>query len=467
MAIYYVRPNGSNTNTGLGYTSALAWATISKAASVMVAGDILRVAPSTYRETVALANSGSSGLPITYYGDRKCEYFLDMTMGDVIISGLNAENDAFVTRTTAITGAKNYINIINIDVENIGNSSFQAVSLGTYCNVIGCNLTKGINGNSLYVGAYSTIENCKAFSVGNSAVSTVGTSVNIINSILKSGNRYDVVYCTGAFIVNLYHCILEGCFTAITANSTVNLYGCLFSSGGAPSTSSIATPGATCHIPARGSTFIGRSSGMVISDGASYLGCTFKNFEKVQALTNLFAMTWCQFEDCTTGLMFSLAGGAINNCYFKNCATSISASSATANNCRFYGNNGYGGTTINTPVYGETDVVAGVVASATNPISGTKSLKIAGYDYGTVFTQWIPCEAGKAKTVKLKVKKNSATGQCTVRLGDQVVNCPIDTVTNTITVTYTHHKTELVPLFINTRCNSVGGDFVQYDDIAA
>ena len=64
---YYIdKTNTSCSDTGAGTTAALPFCTISKGASVAVAGDTVRVLPGSYTETVSVPKSGSSGLPITY-----------------------------------------------------------------------------------------------------------------------------------------------------------------------------------------------------------------------------------------------------------------------------------------------------------------------------------------------------------------------------------------------------------------
>ncbi|MDB6016307.1 MAG: Polysaccharide lyase, family, partial [Pedosphaera sp.] len=57
---FYVATNGVDTNAG---TLAQPFLTISKAASVMVAGDTCFIRGGTYRETVTPASSGSAGAP--------------------------------------------------------------------------------------------------------------------------------------------------------------------------------------------------------------------------------------------------------------------------------------------------------------------------------------------------------------------------------------------------------------------
>src|SRR5215213_248305 len=64
---YYVNNvNTSCSNTGSGTTPALPFCTISKGASVAVAGDIVSILAGTYAETVTAPRSGSAGLPITF-----------------------------------------------------------------------------------------------------------------------------------------------------------------------------------------------------------------------------------------------------------------------------------------------------------------------------------------------------------------------------------------------------------------
>ena len=59
----YVSKTGNDNNSG---TQAAPYLTISKAASVAVAGDIVFIGGGTYEETLKPANSGQNGTPITF-----------------------------------------------------------------------------------------------------------------------------------------------------------------------------------------------------------------------------------------------------------------------------------------------------------------------------------------------------------------------------------------------------------------
>lgn len=75
MAIYYVRPDGNNSNDGLAPTPDRAWQTLTKAANTVTAGDTVIIAPGTYIETLEPVNAGSPTAFIRWLGDESGEVF--------------------------------------------------------------------------------------------------------------------------------------------------------------------------------------------------------------------------------------------------------------------------------------------------------------------------------------------------------------------------------------------------------
>lgn len=83
-SVYYVATNGNDNNNGTSLSAP--FKTIQKAASLAVAGDTVNIRAGTYRETVAPANSGTSGNPITFQAYQNEE---------VLISGLDTVNTSW------------------------------------------------------------------------------------------------------------------------------------------------------------------------------------------------------------------------------------------------------------------------------------------------------------------------------------------------------------------------------------
>jgi hypothetical protein len=86
MATYYVRSDGSDSNSGTGYQASQAFKTIAKAVSVVSAGDTIYVAPGIYSESnISITTSGTSSAKISLIGDPYSEVFLDVKPDDVVV----------------------------------------------------------------------------------------------------------------------------------------------------------------------------------------------------------------------------------------------------------------------------------------------------------------------------------------------------------------------------------------------
>lgn len=105
MTTYYVGSGGNDGNAGTSWATRKL--TLNGAEDIPVAaGDTVYVGPGTYRETLIVDVSGSSGNPITYIGDYDGSH-TDSTGGVVRITG--SDDDQAVTRSAAIVAnTKNY-----------------------------------------------------------------------------------------------------------------------------------------------------------------------------------------------------------------------------------------------------------------------------------------------------------------------------------------------------------------------
>ena len=119
MATYYVQPNGSNANTGLGASNAQAWQTVQKAlgATGIGSGDTLYIAPGTYREAITIAGTYSATTSII--GDRTASQFSSIAAGYVRITGLASDSLGVSTSVgNFTTNGKSYLTFDSLWLEH-------------------------------------------------------------------------------------------------------------------------------------------------------------------------------------------------------------------------------------------------------------------------------------------------------------------------------------------------------------
>ena len=218
---YYVRPDGNNGNTGLGTTSALAYATIAKAVSMVAAGDTVIIAPGTYRETVTLATSGSVGNIITWWGDKEAQYFTDMKAGYVRITGTDSSEIGQSTGSIFNCNAKTYQTIRGfvIDGHKSGNNSntYRGINGNSSVSVYDCVI------NAVYYGIYSCLVATRCIVQAYYAYQTVITA----NNCISVGAMYGFIQST---TINNCMCLggQNGFYNSTTANNCT-AFNCYYS----------------------------------------------------------------------------------------------------------------------------------------------------------------------------------------------------------------------------------------------
>jgi hypothetical protein len=134
MPTYYVRPDGSNLNAGTGPAANQAWATVAFALGAasgtnpgLVGGDIVYIAPGTYRNTVTIGYTTPTSM-ITVQGDPSCSVFSGLTAGPVRITNAPV-GDTAPTRGTFFSGTTDYLTLRNIQFDGLANYSNGLVNL--------------------------------------------------------------------------------------------------------------------------------------------------------------------------------------------------------------------------------------------------------------------------------------------------------------------------------------------------
>jgi len=242
MATYYVSAtDGSDSDDGS--TAALAFATIGAGENAAdTAGDIVYIAPGTYRELVVHGYSGTAGRRIYFIGDPDCEHFPDVQPGVVRVTAAAADTE-FASNTTGLyiikTNGKDYITWKNVHVDggsggidayNDANSSYafyansetdymecincmaQSISYGFF-NIyysLGCTVMNS-HGYGFYNGV--TMDRCISFSSFGGA-----RGLDLIKNSIIISAYYTAFYCD-----EIQNCILMGGYLgAAGSESSVN-----------------------------------------------------------------------------------------------------------------------------------------------------------------------------------------------------------------------------------------------------
>ena len=257
MATYYVRQDGSDSNTGLGSTTALAWQTFGKAfasGSPVVGGDTVYIAPGTYTESISvLATSPTSEVRII--GNPTATQFTGVSAGFVRLSSYNSSGTSVTfSATYLITGtSKNFYSFENIHFDANHTQTNGGVYFITSTNIKlkKCLFTNYLAmtssfGGHVYLttpvataGNY-TIEQCIfGANVNGKSLSLIGSSVladttNIKDCLfighesLRISNLTSVIYNSSFF-----KCDTGVLQAAGSSNGVVTVQNCLFANCGA------------------------------------------------------------------------------------------------------------------------------------------------------------------------------------------------------------------------------------------
>lgn len=234
MTTYYVGPGGDNGNAGTSW--ALRKLTIGGAEGIgLSAGDIVYVAPGTYREAVGCAASGSSGNPITFIGDVSGAH-TDGVGGLVRWTG--SDDDITATRQQSLSaGARHYRtyrgfhfdlgSVRNIQISNCNNWIIEDCFFGA-------NLSHdriAIHCDASYTNI--TIRRCIFQTPGwGIYVSNSGTDVTATGFVIENcifANTSYGLYITDVDGIEIYNCLITGCYrgmyvVSLAASKSVNIY---------------------------------------------------------------------------------------------------------------------------------------------------------------------------------------------------------------------------------------------------
>lgn len=201
---YYVRKDGSDTNTGTANTATGAWLTIQKAANAVAAGDTVTVNAGTYAEFVSVTKAGTSGAAITFQGT-----------GPVIAGGFNVTGNYIVVKDIDLNGAGVSINQGRI---NLGSSA-------SYCTFSNMALTGTLTGTAGAGGVRiapgtstgCVFDNVRLNNVNDHGFTIFGSNHTIKNCTLLGQNGWDAFRVFGTNIHITHNTITD--WSNLTGNS--------------------------------------------------------------------------------------------------------------------------------------------------------------------------------------------------------------------------------------------------------
>ena len=284
MAIYYVRTDGNDANTGLGSTTALAWKTVQKAlgATGIGSGDTVYIAPGVYRENVTIAGTYTAATYII--GDPTAAQFTGVSQGLVRLTNYLTTDTASPSGTIMSSGSKNFLNISYLYFDgsavmlNIGSSNNTVVE---NCAFIGSSLTgsSGIQGSSnTGVTVNNTIRKCIfmtgsygvyiAVGGGHTSDWSLGFTIQdcaFIGASPVTASTPAIIFTrtTGAANlaggINIYNCYIQSAVQGIT-----------FDCGNVTYPTNVRN----CIITNCGTGIVGRGTTTSIQDYNRIIGCT-------------------------------------------------------------------------------------------------------------------------------------------------------------------------------------------------
>lgn len=205
MPTYYVRTDGSDSNTGLGPASNQAWVSIGKAlgATGISSGDTVYIAPGRYYEIVT-ANLTSPTAETRIIGNPTASQFSGVTAGIVRWTAYQSDTSDDTNTPNLSVTSKDYLTFENLYIESNARYTSAAFNFTTckYIKIRNCIFIQGgNNGNCLSLSAPAAVGSTSIFD-RNIFISKGVANINVEGT---GSTNYDMdITIANNLSINLY-----------------------------------------------------------------------------------------------------------------------------------------------------------------------------------------------------------------------------------------------------------------------
>lgn len=448
MATYYVSvQTGRDSNDGLSPDTP--WATLTKAANTVVAGDTVIVAPGIYREQVSPVNSGNPDAPIRFIADPWAEHFPDLLPDEVHITGVDSE-------TQDPTTARDYgIRLYRLNyIEFEGFTISRCKQAGVYIEGYNGNYAKGL------VLRYLHVHHCRK---------------GIYRKIYQDAVDHTVVY---DLPLRIKHCVIERVNTGVQEHHHRTYV------GNGVVTGYRAGQILACRMIASQVGVLYQANGSPYSVYASYARVDGEviggSVEAATAFQYVQAYSWAEGITTISGVEVEAETVAdwnnhpvtLNDLDVRYCNTlAVGAGGGTkvvaGARIQFASSLG-SGFSVGQPIYGaipDHERRSGAGIDPYSPISGQQSARVAVPQFA--LHEWgIPAVEYTPLHVTFKARKNFPGGTVRFYLGPAWVELADTTDTQVLQLSYRPKKTGIVPFRLVAEAPYYSGaDAVWVDDI--